>query len=139
MRSFTLWIGWLTTFFVLCLLMAVAVLVGAAIGIDMIGALAVLWPAGPAPEPAVRLQQWFFGVYGAMAIPYSLFGLLIVKHGLAQRASWAWRAMIAASVCWYVVDPAFSVTFGMMTNAWGNTILLLLWLIPLIGLRKHMG
>ena len=46
--------------------------------------------------------------------------------------------MLAASVFWYVADTAFSVTFGMMTNAWGNTLLVLLWLVPLLGLRKHM-
>ena len=138
MRPFALWIGWLTAFFVLYLLMAVVVLVGAATGVDMAGALGVLWPAGPAPEPAVQLQQWLFGVYGAMAVPCALFGLLIVRRGLAQRARWAWRAMVAASVFWYVADTAFSVTFGMMINAWGNTVLVFLWLIPLLGLRKHM-
>lgn len=96
----------------------------------------VFWGDTPPPEAYAQHQGWVYGVLGATMAGWGLMLFFIVKYPFRQREKWAWTATTTSLGCWYLLDTAISLYFGVVFNAVFNTLLLLLVLPPLVVTRK---
>jgi hypothetical protein len=89
----------------------------------------------PIPESPDRLHRFAIGLMGAVTMGWGLTFLGAFK-ALYQmepaKAAPIWRYLLLVSLIWYVVDSAISITTGFWMNAVSNTIVIILFLIPLL-------
>lgn len=74
--------------------------------------------------------RFAFSLMGALSMGWGLTVLALVRAGVSAET---WRGVSTAVVLWYVVDSAASVATGFPRNAASNTLLLALFLTPVIG------
>jgi len=91
--------------------------------------------AGPGPA-AEAFQQWVYGVWGATVAGWGILMIFVVYHSLRQQQRWAWRALVVALLAWYLLDTVISLYHGVLFNAAFNSLLLILFLPPLLFIRK---
>lgn len=83
---------------------------------------------GAAAQPYLQLVH---GVLGAVMFGWSL-ALLLVVVGPFARGEWeAWRTIAASLAAWFVLDTVLSLVAGFWPNAVLNTVLVLLFAVPL--------
>lgn len=86
------------------------------------------------PE-ALRYIKLVHAVLGAVMFGWGLLFLFIVLGPLRQRPRDAWRMIVVSLTAWYLSDTAFSLVSGFWQNAVLNTGIVVLFAVPLIGLR----
>lgn len=74
--------------------------------------------------------RFAFSLMGALSIGWGLTVLAVARAGAGAMP---WRGITAAVVAWYVIDSAASVATGVPFNAASNTLLLALFLGPVLG------
>jgi hypothetical protein len=62
--------------------------------------------------------------------------IFVFYHPLGQQQSWAWRGLVVALLAWYLLDTAISLYHGVLFNVAFNSLLLILFLPPLLFIRK---
>lgn len=77
---------------------------------------------------------------GATTAGYFLMVHFLVRYGFPRRERWAYRAVVAALLLWFVLDTSFSLWHG----AWFNVLIVnlpcvVIMGIPLLGLRRAFG
>jgi hypothetical protein len=99
-------------------------------------ARAVLGLLGGGPAGAALLDQdamrFGLGIQGALSIGWAL--TLLAARDVADAAGGrAWRG-IAAGVCaWFAIDSTISVVTGFPLNAVSNTLIIAMFLAPVLG------
>lgn len=86
----------------------------------------------------IDFQQFLYGVAGAVLASWQLLIYFITRHALAQGESWAWTAITASLVLWFVGDGYASISMGFSIHAGMNLSMLFLQGIPLMMIRKQM-
>jgi hypothetical protein len=89
----------------------------------------------PLPEIMDAHHRFGFGLMGAVSIGWGLtFWLLFKAINLldAPTAAPLWRKLTLFVLIWYVVDSYISIATGFWMNAVSNTLLIALYLVPLL-------
>jgi hypothetical protein len=90
----------------------------------------VFWPEG-VPEGIPGFQGWVYGAWGATVIGWGVMVAALVRFAFSRREAWAWWAMVVGMGAWYVVDTAISAVNGVWVNVILNTVLMVMFAIPL--------
>lgn len=79
--------------------------------------------------PAVKFG---LGLQGAITMGWAItmFAAMSAAHALGATI---WRTLAQGIVVWYLVDSTISVSTGFALNAGSNTVLLVLFLIPVLA------
>jgi hypothetical protein len=99
----------------------------------------VFWGTGMAPVEAGRFQNWAYGVLGATMAGWGVFFLFLAGQAFRRRERWAWNAILAGVLLWFVVDEYISVASGVYFNAAFNLVIVVLIGLPLIFTRRLFG
>jgi hypothetical protein len=88
------------------------------------------------PE-AVTSLKFAYGVLGAVMIGWAI-NLLMVLFGAFRRSEReGWNGIALSMVIWYVVDTTFSLVSGFFGNAILNTLLFVMFAVPLAATYRH--
>lgn len=91
----------------------------------------VFWGASQPPESFLAFRNWVYRVWGATIAGWGVMVAFLVHVPFRRRERWAWGALTAGLLTWYVLDTAFSLAAGVLFNALFNTLLALLFAPPL--------
>jgi hypothetical protein len=88
---------------------------------------------GEAPLPPAMdgLLGFMQGLLGAVMIAWSVALGFLAMGPLRRGEGWAWWAILASVLAWFVIDEAFSVRYAVWINVWGNLVLLAWFILPL--------
>ena len=138
MRNFAFWCRWLW--------IASLVLIAFGIAMALLNQTIVFstmnrsidpafWPEG-IPEGVPGYQGWVYGAWGATVIGWGVMVAALVRFAFSRREAWAWWAMVAGIGAWYAVDTAISALHGVWVNVLLNTVLMVMFAIPLTATRR---
>jgi hypothetical protein len=94
------------------------------------------WIGGMLPDGVSAFQGWIYGAWGATVAGWGLTAALLVRHAFARSAPWAWWALAAGVGLWFVIDTFFSAAYAVWPNVVLNTVLLVLFALPLAATRS---
>jgi hypothetical protein len=94
------------------------------------------WIGGTIPDGVSAFQGWIYGAWGATVAGWGLTAALLVRHGFARHAAWAWWALASGIGLWFVLDTLFSIAYGVLPNVVLNVILFVLFALPLAATRR---
>jgi hypothetical protein len=130
-------------FFRLWLLVACSALaIAGAIGVLIVGTplFAIISPLmdhafwTTSPDAATRrFQAWSYGVMFAVMAGWGLCLAMLVANAFATKQAWVWWSIAGSVALWFPLDTGRSLYHKVYANAAGNTALLVLLAIPLIG------
>jgi hypothetical protein len=89
----------------------------------------------PFPDQPDPHHRFSLGLMGAVSIGWgmTLLGMCNAVFKLSREdAAPFWRAVLVATIIWYVIDGYISYATGFALNIVSNTLLLLFLLIPLL-------
>jgi hypothetical protein len=89
----------------------------------------------PFPDQPDAHHRFSLGLMGAVSIGWgmTLLGMCNAVFKLSREdAAPFWRAVLVATIIWYVIDGYISYATGFALNIVSNTLLLLLLLVPLL-------
>lgn len=89
----------------------------------------------PLPANIDAHHRFAIGLMGAVTMGWGLtyYGAFKALFALdPATAAPIWRYLLAISMLWYVVDSGISIATGFWMNAVSNTIVITLFLIPLL-------
>ncbi len=140
MDRFDFWQRWL-------LISGVIVVVGG-LGIALLSRTAVFdmldhpintifWGTVDVPAAASSYQGFIYGLTGAVMAGWGVCIAFIAAYPFQRREPWAWACLLVGLTLWYVVDTGFSLAYGVVFNAIGNTVLLIAAGLPLVLTRRH--
>jgi len=86
---------------------------------------------------AVRYIALAHGVLGAVMMGWGVAFLLVLLGPFRQRQAHAWRTLAVSLSIWFIVDSGVSLWTGFWQNALLNTVLALLFLPALLGIRRY--
>lgn len=86
-----------------------------------------------------HFQGWIYGVLGATVAGWGVMVFFIIQYPFISRQLWAWTACALSIGVWYAVDTWISLAFGVYFNAVFNTLLLLLFALPLTYTRSQFN
>jgi hypothetical protein len=138
MRNFTFWCRWLwiASLALIAFGMAMALLNRTIAFSTMNRSIdPAFWPAG-APEGASAFQAWVYGAWGATVVGWGVMAAVLARFAFPRREAWAWWALAAGIGAWYILDTAISALHGVWINATLNTVLMVIFAIPLIATRR---
>ena len=98
----------------------------------------VFWGESPAPASTTAFQTWIYGVLGATVAGWGICMAFMIYYPYGRKERWAWWALTAGIIVWYMIDTSISLAYGVVFNAGFNTLLLLLAGIPLLATRTAM-
>lgn len=93
----------------------------------------IFWPDISPPPGIVQFQQWIFGVLGATMVGWGIIMAFIVSVPFRNGERWAWYSFTICIGSWYFLDTTISIIYQATFNAIFNTLILLLFLPPLIA------
>jgi hypothetical protein len=97
-----------------------------------------LFDAPALPEPAARVWRFAVALVGATSTGFFVLCCVVVRHALADGATWAYRGLWAALLAWFVPDSALSLWAGVAFNVWAvNVPCLLLFGSALVAWRAR--
>ena len=90
-------------------------------------------------EPNVlQLKNWLFGIIGGTIIGFHLLMIFISENSFKNKEKWAYHAMWAGILSWFVVDSCISWYYGAIHNiVLINLVALFLIGLPLVMTRKE--
>lgn len=87
------------------------------------------------PDEFIQFRTWIYAVLGSTIAGWGIFISFIAGKIELKNNSWAWNALLTATLVWYIPDTFFSFKMGVVVNGWINTIILIALLIPLVVIK----
>ncbi|NJL10955.1 MAG: hypothetical protein HC908_14390 [Calothrix sp. SM1_7_51] len=88
-------------------------------------------------DTATLYILFIYRLLGAVMIAWMISLLFILAGPFRQGQREGWYAVTASIVVWFLIDSGFSISTGFWQNAVFNTILFVLFLIPLAATYHH--
>ena len=86
----------------------------------------------------LHLKNWLFGIIGGTIIGFHLLMIFISENSFKNKETWAYNAMWAGILSWFVVDSSISWYYGAIHNiVLINLVALFLIGLPLVMTRKE--
>jgi hypothetical protein len=139
-NRFIFWQRWLLVVSLLLVVFGFALAVGSGTAlIDPLNRMVdpVFWGSQPVPPQAAAFRGWTYAVMGATMAGWGVFLTSVAGIPFRRRERLAWNCITLGILCWCVPDTGFSLTAGVAFNAAGNTVLLALFVLPLIFTRRE--
>jgi hypothetical protein len=94
----------------------------------------IYWPLD-GQSPFTEELRFTTGLMGAVTIGWALTIMVVLQaaESAGSAAAPLWRGLTLAVLIWYGVDCVISVATGAAMNAASNTVLLALYLIPVLA------
>lgn len=131
-RSAVLWWRWLVTAAVIVLVFGMALVLLAG---PMQAVFESTYYAPRASVPlvsdAVAYTAFMGAVMGSVMVGWAVLLLFVLYGPFRRMDTTAWNMIAASLVAWFIPDTAFSLWSGFWQNAVLNTVVLLLFAIPL--------
>ena len=86
---------------------------------------------------AVAYQTWLYGVLGGVMVGWGVALVPLVYYPFRRGERWAWGAIAASMLCWFVFDTGASAAHGVMANVILNCVFLVAFGVPLVGAARH--
>jgi hypothetical protein len=141
MNKFTFWLKWLFVVGVIICVFGVfmAFLSGTAL-FDLFDSQInpVFWDTEDVDSAIKGYQQWIMGVLGATMASWGIFVLFIAHYPFRRKEKWSWNCLTVGLLVWFLIDNSISLYFRVYFNAFFNTVLFLLAILPLVFTRKYM-
>ncbi len=139
MKTFLFWQRWLfaTSLFIIAFGVMMALMNGTALfaPFDQ-GINPVFWDGQEPSAAAVAFQGWVYGVWGATVAGWGVFLACMAWYPFKARQVWSRNCFAGGLALWYVLDTGISLAYGVYFNAFFNTLLLVLAVLPL-GFSWH--
>lgn len=89
-------------------------------------------------EPEVlKFKNWLFGIIGGTIVGFHVLMVFISENSFKRKERWAYWAMWAAMISWFLIDSGISYYYGAIHNIMLiNLVALVLIGLPLIMTRK---
>ncbi len=90
----------------------------------------------PVPDQPDRHFRFAMGLMGCISMGWGLTMLVCFRAAWMlspNQAQGVWRGFTSAAIFWYITDSFASINTGFPLNAVSNTVLIALYLIPVIG------
>ena len=129
----TVWKVWLRAFALLLALFGVVFALAAVPALDFGVRFFydfVVWPIDGASD--FDVQRKTAAILGAVMLGWSISMWGLIRAGERGDVH-SWRALCASVLIWWLVDSAVSIAVGYPVNALSNTILVMLFFIPIVG------
>jgi hypothetical protein len=136
MKHFGFWQRWLLVSGLIFLLMGLAFVAISLLGVDLGYINAAFWETEEIPAGVKPFQTWIYGVYIAMALAFGLCIIFLASNAFSRREKGSWSCLAIGFLTWFVFDTFFSVRAGVYINAFNNTLLFVLMILPLLFTRK---
>jgi len=139
MRDFNFWQLWLSVFSWIVVIFGVGM---ALLNRTPLFALfdaqvnPAFWGPGAVPVGVDGFQGWIYGVLGAAMAGWGVFLVFMARYPFQRRERWAWNCILWGLLLWYVLDTGISFYSGVLFNAFFNTAILILGLLPLYFTRR---
>ncbi len=82
----------------------------------------------------LSFKNWLFGIIGGSIVGFHVLMVFIIIYPFRERQRWAWIALWAGLLSWFVIDSGISAFYG----AYYNILLINLVALILIGLPLLM-
>jgi len=99
----------------------------------------VFWGSREAASDIKVFQQWIYGVLGATVAGWGVIMAFLAHYPFKQKEKWAWNALLAGLIVWFVIDTSCSWYFKAYFNVGFNVVLFVLVLLPLVFTRGEFG
>ena len=66
----------------------------------------------PFTETEMLLKNWLFGIIGGTIVGFHMLMVFISENAFKQKEKWAWWAMWAGLLSWFVIDSGLSWYYG---------------------------
>lgn len=99
----------------------------------------VFWVDGQALPEMSRFQQWVYGVLGATIAGWGICVAFLARNPFQNKEFWAWNAIALGITVWFVIDTALSLCFQVVFNLAFNTVLFIVFWLPLAFTRGYFG
>jgi len=99
----------------------------------------VFWGAVNISESDADFQKFIYGVLGATMAGWGIFIAFLARYPFRNRERWAWNCITAGMLIWYSIDTSISLYFNVYFNAALNTLILIVFALPLLFTRKHFN
>jgi hypothetical protein len=98
-------------------------------------------PASPVPVPAEIQGYLRFanGIIGAGMAGWMMAVIVLARGPFRAGERFAWNAIAWPLLGWYVIDTTFSIAHGVWGNVLLNTGTALMFGVPLLASRRHLG
>ena len=129
------WQNWLSAWAILVTVFGLVLTGGAFAATDGLTAALFSLFGNPLPADIDAHHRFAIGLMGAVTMGWGLtyFGAFKALFALDKAtAAPIWRYLLGISLVWYVVDSGISIATGFWMNAVSNTIVMVLFLIPLV-------
>ncbi|MBI1329228.1 MAG: hypothetical protein GC166_04905 [Alphaproteobacteria bacterium] len=129
-----IWKTWMRLWCAGALLFALVLVTVAVPGLSgpMHAVFGIIAPGSDTALLDMPIAQFGLGLQGALTIGwiFCVYGVLIAG-GAHNGALWRWQ--MAGVVAWYIIDSAISVITGFPINAVSNTLLMVLFAVPVVA------
>ena len=98
---------------------------------------AIFWPDISPTTGMIQFQRWLYGVLGAVMVGWGITMAFILAVPFRRGERWAWYSITVSIGSWYILDTAVSIYYQATFNAVFNTLILLLFLPPLLSTWKR--
>ena len=85
----------------------------------------------------INFQAVFYGITGGVMIGWAVLMAFIIHVPFRRGEKWAWLALDASLVTWFVLDTYASIRFGMSINVMLNVGFAVLFIIPLAATYRQ--
>jgi hypothetical protein len=99
----------------------------------------VFWPNGTPVASIEQFQAWIYGVLGFTVSGWGVFVIFLAGNPFSKRERWARNCVFVGITLWYITDTAISLYFGVIFNAVFNTVLAVLFYVPLVATWKDFN
>ncbi len=79
-----------------------------------------------------------YGILGAVIVGWMATLGAIAAGPLRRRETWAWWAVAAAALAWFVLDTGLSLVLGYVGHALFNVVFALALAVPLAGIKASL-
>lgn len=139
MESFNFWQKWLVIIGIISMGMSAILMLPAMFNAELSYISSAFWKSGVVPLEAQEFYNWVFGVYAAMGTAWALFIVFVAYSPFKRKEKWSWYCLFSCISVWFVIDTAFSLSFGFNENAINNGLLYVLLMLPLIFTKREFS
>jgi hypothetical protein len=133
----TFWLRWLQAAIIITLLFGLGFIVAPSLMESLFNLLLFSDTTSPFAPDATAYMRFAYGVLGAVMVGWAV-SLWFTATGAFRRGEReGWLTITASIIVWYVVDSAWSVSVGFWQNAALNTVMLILFIIPLAATYRR--
>jgi len=100
----------------------------------------VFFPEDGFNSQILQLKNWLFGIIGGTIVGFHVLMVFISENAFKQRQLWAYKAMWAGLLSWFVIDSGLSFYYGALHNiVIINLVALILIGLPLVMTWKEFS